>query len=127
MKCANKPQIVIIGDPRMGGLPYVIEPEDSDKWGNQKAFTEIWETIVAVIRLGYHGVGADSQKVGDGRYYHRLHTDLETPEGRLMRHLYGLARQGIYFPTHEVISVLGEIYSKQGLPAPVPRNQQGAA
>jgi hypothetical protein len=120
MKSTNKPLFLIIGDQSIGGLPYIIEPENSDKWVNQEAFTEIWETIVAVIRLGYLGVDADSQKLGDGRYYYRLHTDLGTPEGRVMRHLYGLARQGVYFPTHEVISVVGEIYCKQGLTAPIP-------
>ena len=126
MKSTNKPLFLIFEDQSIGDLPYIIEPENSEKWVNQEAFTEIWGTIVAIIRLGYHGVDADSQKLGDGHYYHRLHTNRWTLEGRLVRHLYGLARKGVYYPTHEVTSVLEEIYCKQGLPAPMPLPQQVA-
>lgn len=127
MNSAHKSHILIIDDPRIGGLPYIIEPDTADNWTNQEAFTEIWATIVAVIRLGYRGVIAESHKLGVNRYFLRLHADRETPEGRVMRHLYGLARKGVYFPTHEVTSYLKDLYSERGLPAPVPEKDKGSA
>jgi hypothetical protein len=115
----SKARFLIIGDPLRGGLPYIVEAEDSDKFQNQKAITDIWVTTVEVIRRGYCGVRAQSCKLQNGRYFQQFCTNLETPEGRVIRHLHKLAHQGICYPTHEVIFVLEEIYSRRGLPTPV--------
>jgi hypothetical protein len=125
MNSGKKSLMCIIGDPSMGGLPYMVEPDDADKWPSQEALVAIWETIFAVICLGYLGVKAESYKLDDGRCFYLLHTDMETPEGRVMHCLHGLARRGLCYPKQEVTSFLEEVYKQRGLPTPKPLSGQG--
>ncbi len=125
MDSTTTPKIFIIGDACLGGLPYMVEPDDADNWPSQEAFVAIWDTTIAVICLGYLGVKADSLRQSDGRCVYVLHTDMETPEGRVMHCLHGLARRGLCYPKQEVTSFLEEVYKQRGLPAPKPLSRQG--
>lgn len=116
--------IFSIGDPNAGHLPRILEPEDSDAWQNPEGETRMAEILNAIVKAGYPGIRIEVHgKTPSGKLFWTLHYNNGTPEGRLAKGLYALARSGNKpLPVEEAMSVLERVYREQGLPLPTDKN-----
>ena len=68
--------------------------------------------IVDIINAGYHGVMIDEQRLSNGKYFHALSVDLNSPEGAIISAIQKSFEAKEPIPTsQEVIESINHIYA----------------
>jgi hypothetical protein len=115
---------VVVTGVDLNGLPYVSVPENIDKWPSEAATEEAIKSVIEIVERGYGGVKIECHLLSNDRSLSNFHTNIETPEGRLVQVLMAFASKGKSIPKTEAVSILERIYREQGLPLPT-KNKPG--
>jgi hypothetical protein len=94
------------------GHIYIIDPDNVPHHNDMPPILEI---CASVLNAGYKGIAIDERRLANGRYFHVINSDMNTPEGVYINELVKLQERMEELPACEdVIRHINQEYEMNG-------------